>query len=521
MKRERCLKMNDLHLCCQCVGMYYSMYDCQRRELHKARGWSVILDDDTSIWWYTPHCQHPSDLKYTLNRESCITQAICCSVLASGEPFMYKASLPPCRSRDISPCEGKAPRCSTVALLRCCVEHVLFTGNLRCFACAGEYCLGRQCTSDQTKLGLCIGVYNRYWHPLARYPGPFLWTCFRLRYVLAMKSGQLHQRLKEFHSTYGPIVRIAPDELSYADERAWDDIYRKRTFFRNKTWFMKPSQDEPHSIFTHREDYHARFRKAFAPGFLDRSLQEQAPVVEAYTDLFIKQMRVFSGKSVDMTRWFNYYTFDLAGDLLFGESFGCLEEKKEHEWVRTAQDFGKSVALIAVLNSYWPLSILLRYFIPREALRRAKMHRQMSKERAQRRLGCKTDRADFVASAMAKGSDDRSGSIRDDEWAGNMAVFVFAASETTSSALTAILRELLKHPKVLDELTREVRKAFSSEEHISMHPASKLNGLQQLDAVLREGLRLDPPVAIGVPRVTPEGGDTICGKWVPGGVGAS
>ena len=101
-----------------------------------------------------------------------------------------------------------------------------------------------------------------------------------------------------------------------------------------------------------------------------------------------------------------------------------------------------------------------------------------------------------------------------------MAVFVFAASETTSSALTAILRELLKHPKILDETSREVRKAFSSEEDISIRPASKLNGLQQLDAVVREGLRLNPPVAIGVPRVTPEGGEIVCGKWVPGGVSA-
>lgn len=81
---------------------------------------------------------------------------------------------------------------------------------------------------------------------------------------------------------------------------------------------MKSSPDEPHSIFTCRENDHARFRKAFAPAFLDRSLQEQAPVVEGYTDLFIEQMRVFAHTSVDMTQWFNYYTFDAAGDLSFG-----------------------------------------------------------------------------------------------------------------------------------------------------------------------------------------------------------
>ena len=339
-----------------------------------------------------------------------------------------------------------------------------------------------------------------------------------------MKSGQLHQRLKEFHSAYGPVVRIAPNELSYADEQAWADIYRKRTdcqpFFRNKTLFMKPSPDEPQSIFTHREDDHARIRRAFAPGFLDRSLEEQAPVLEAYTDLLIKQMQVLARTSVDMTRWFNYYTFDLAGDLLFGESFGCLEQEKEHQWVQTAQGFGKSTALIAVLNFYWPLNTLLRYFLPREVLQRGQRHRQMSFDKAQRRLGYEKKRADFVSPAMATRSDDQSRSIRDNEWPGNMAVFIFAASETTSSALTAILRELLQHPKILDETTREVRRTFSSEKDISVRPASKLNGLQQLDAVVREGLRLNPPVAIGVPRVAPEGGAMVCGKWVPGGVSA-
>lgn len=144
-----------------------------------------------------------------------------------------------------------------------------------------------------------------------------------------MKSGQLHQRLKEFHSTYGPVVRIAPDELSYADERAWHDIYSKRTgcqpFLRNETWFRNENRDEPHSVFSYREEVHARLRKAFAPAFLDTNLQKQAPINEGYVDFFVAQMRKLAGASVDMTQWFNYFSFDVAGDMSFGESFGCLE----------------------------------------------------------------------------------------------------------------------------------------------------------------------------------------------------
>jgi cytochrome P450 len=99
-----------------------------------------------------------------------------------------------------------------------------------------------------------------------------------------------------------------------------------------------------------------------------------------------------------------------------------------------------------------------------------------------------------------------------------LAVVVFAASETTSSALTAILKELLQHEVMLRKATQEFRKTFRSEVDISIASTVGLEKLKQLEAVIREGLRLSPPAAIGVPRVVPKSGATVCGQWVPGGV---
>ncbi|WP_152722024.1 cytochrome P450, partial [Moraxella catarrhalis] len=42
--------------------------------------------------------------------------------------------------------------------------------------------------------------------------------------------------------------------------------------------------------------------------------------------------------------------------------------------------------------------------------------------------------------------------------------------------------------------------------------------LPYLNAVVNESLRIAPPVVIGVPRVVPAGGATICGRYVPAGV---
>jgi hypothetical protein len=69
------------------------------------------------------------------------------------------------------------------------------------------------------------------------------------------------------------------------------------------------------------------------------SLRDQAPVVESYVDLFIRRLKEVSAnhkdpkKIIDMNEWFNYFAFDLSGDLSFGESFDCLKNGEAHPWV--------------------------------------------------------------------------------------------------------------------------------------------------------------------------------------------
>jgi hypothetical protein len=67
-----------------------------------------------------------------------------------------------------------------------------------------------------------------------------------------MHRGDLHRQMKAIHDRYGDIVRIAPNELSFTDVRAWKDIYGNRPghapFERNQTWFQKEHPDDPSSI---------------------------------------------------------------------------------------------------------------------------------------------------------------------------------------------------------------------------------------------------------------------------------
>lgn len=334
---------------------------------------------------------------------------------------------------------------------------------------------------------------------------------------MSTQKGQLHKRLKDFHTVYGPVVRIAPDELSYADSRAWKDIYTNRPghklFPKNQTFFRKQSPDEPHSIMTYDEASHARFRRAFAPAFSDTNLKEQAPIVEAYVDLFISRLRQSAGQSVDLEHMLECLAFDIGSDFSFGDSFDSLKEGKMHPWVEVAKGFGKGLALIASINQYPPVDRLLRIIIPKKVMQKMKNHAMMSSAMAQKRLAMDTNRPDFVT--LTKANADAKGSIKGKEWDINLMIMVFAGSETLASSLTAIFRELVQHPGALERLTTEIRSEYAADEDITV---ASTTHLAYLNAVINEGLRLDPPPVITPPRLVPKGGDMVCNRFVPGGV---
>lgn len=330
--------------------------------------------------------------------------------------------------------------------------------------------------------------------------------------------------MREFHDRYGAIVRIAPNELSFTDPQAWKDIYGNRPghqpFERNRTWFKAAKPGDPESIMGPNEEAHARYRKTLVHAFSDKSLKEQAPMIESHVDQLITKLREVSKDSpIDLVEWLNFTTFDIAGDLCFGESFDCLKNGKAHPWVEVSYDFGKGLALIAAVNFYPPLDRLLRLVIPKQIMQRTTDHIAMSRAKVMKRLASDSDRPDFVTHILRQNKENEAKAERKAmspaEIGLNMTVLIFAGSETTSSALSGMMRMLLQNKAILAKLVHEVRSSFLNEAAITM---SSVGRLEYLEAVINEGLRLCPPVVIGVPRISPVEGELVCGQFVPGGV---
>jgi cytochrome P450 len=338
--------------------------------------------------------------------------------------------------------------------------------------------------------------------------------------VRSLLSGRFAYDLRDLHEKYGDVVRTAPGELSFIHPQAFKDIYGLRPGhkpFPKDHLFFTREFSKAGDIIRSNEEEHARFRRFLAHSFSEKGLRAQQPLIQGYTDLLIRRLRALSehGKIVNLTEWLNFITFDLIGDLAFGEPFGCLETSTLHPWIHLLFSGQKAVSFIQATR-YFPLfKRFLRLFVPKSIIEDRKLHFRLSKEKLDRRIANKHIRdADFLTKAIdSSGSGTKS--MTTEELQANANVLVIAGSETTATVLAGVCFYLMKYPECLKKLRDEIDEAFNSEAEMN---AVSIGQLKYMAAVIQEALRVYPPVPAILPRRTPSGGETINGQFVPEGV---
>ncbi|KAK8080117.1 Cytochrome P450 monooxygenase alt3 [Apiospora hydei] len=328
-------------------------------------------------------------------------------------------------------------------------------------------------------------LYNVFLHPLRAYPGPKLWATSRLPWVLASLRSELAWSLLALHERYGPVVRIAPDELSYTGTGdSWKTIYGRRgpnefTKCLDGRAIAGPNirAAAADGIISAPHEKHARLRRAVAPAFSERALREQEGFLQLYTGKLMEQLRrcCRDGASgpQDMQRWYSLFAFDVMSDLAFGQAAGCLDNV-DQPWLQVLGARTKSIV--------W----------------------------YQARVQQKEDRKDFISYLL----QNKAETLTNRELAMMASSFIVAGSGTSSAALAGITYFLCKSPDKYQKLCDEIRSAFTSEGDITLESTGRLGYLK---AVIEEGLRLYPPSPSTFPRFVPGKGEEIEGKWVPGG----
>jgi hypothetical protein len=97
-------------------------------------------------------------------------------------------------------------------------------------------------------------IYQRFLHPLAKYPGPFWASVTDIWQALEFLSLRQPYRLTELHEKYGPVVRYGPDKVSITYESAVQAIYQKSSKALPKTEFYDAFGGAHPNVFGTRDE---------------------------------------------------------------------------------------------------------------------------------------------------------------------------------------------------------------------------------------------------------------------------
>ncbi|KAH8819081.1 cytochrome P450 [Xylogone sp. PMI_703] len=304
---------------------------------------------------------------------------------------------------------------------------------------------------------LALGVVSFALYPytfiLTNPPGNYV-PATDVPYALTYLTGRAHKKMLSLHQVYGPVIRMTPDRLSSNHPEASKSIrgHRKASMPEHN---KDPGHVRPHQKNILGADF----------------MLEQEPLITKYVDILMEPLQKLSSSGnepLDIVKWYNYTTFDIIGNLAFGEPFSCLES-----------------------------------FISKEPVSKFAEHQELSQAKVRKRLTTITARPDFI-NAMTEPKSSISGDMLSfEEQSSNAFILIIASSETTATALSAAIYFLGITSRTLDIVVNEIHSTFTAEHEINLVNVQKLLYILTIfDKTL---------------QVIAEDGDTILGHTVSAG----
>jgi cytochrome P450 len=198
--------------------------------------------------------------------------------------------------------------------------------------------------------GLTTLLYRAFLHPFARIPGPRLAAVTGLWRSYYYARGEWHDDILRLHSTYGRVVRIAPNEVSVVDASAMKRLFGHGKGAKKTTWYNTFKPGGIPSIFVEQEPkLHSALRKRVSVAYSMSAVLRYEKYIQGCIDLCLSKLKYYAeeGKIVEMSDWINAMAFDVVGELGYGQQLGHLRTESDVNGVRAMLLTGfKSCAIL-------------------------------------------------------------------------------------------------------------------------------------------------------------------------------
>lgn len=368
-------------------------------------------------------------------------------------------------------------------------------------------------------------LYYKYASPLRHYPGPLLASGSRLWKVWSTWSGHTETDHIRIHEVYGPIVRIAPNELSLSSPHAAREVLAAgKGFHKTDFYGVFPPPENP-DIFTEtREAVHAVKKRYASNPYSMATMHTMTDYIEDTERLFMQKldgMCQTKDQYCDLGSYLHYYAFDVLGEIAFSRRFGFLEAGYDLEKaIKTIDDMQWYDGIVGQIpewdfafrrNPLWkcvPSWLLTgNFLITRMALE------EMDKRK---KLGKQLDRRDLMASLFEAHEKAPQNFTEGDVFAVAHGA-IFAGSDSTASTMQSFSWHVLRDPEVYAKLKQELDEATAGGKLSAMPQWNEVQALPYFQACLKEAMRVRPAVGLNITRHVPQEGAEIDGHRLPGG----
>ncbi|KII83611.1 hypothetical protein PLICRDRAFT_445033 [Plicaturopsis crispa FD-325 SS-3] len=327
------------------------------------------------------------------------------------------------------------------------------------------------------------------------------------------------------HSTFGKAMKIhgmfGDEQLYVYDPLALHHIVVKDQLVYEETSVFVES-NRPYfgpGLLSSLGDEHRKQRKLLNPVFSIKHMREMVPmfykICEDLRDVIKPQ--VSNGPAeLNMLDYLSRAALELIGQAGLGYSFDALNMDIQNEFANAAREFQGAESNLYLVRQFLPWLVTLGPawlrrravdLLPSKDVRHLRdtvdIVQRSSVDIFEQKKRAFLDGEAAVLQQVGQGKDIMSVLLKanmeaneqdrlpDEELIAQMSTLIFAAFDTTSSALSRILCLLAEHPEVQEKLRTEITEARQEKGDLDY---DDLVALPYLEAICRETLRVHAPV---------------------------
>ncbi|KAI0417001.1 cytochrome P450 monooxygenase-like protein [Xylaria grammica] len=355
-------------------------------------------------------------------------------------------------------------------------------------------------------------IYRLYFHRLSSFHGPKLAAVTKLWHVWHVADSRNFLFQEKIHKKYGTIVRTGPNEMTLFHPAAIDLLDGFGNETTRDVWYdiVRPRSS---AVFTRDRLEHKEGRKFWAQGLSSKAMNDYYPRITGLVRDLSHCIGTFGANPVDLDQVMSWYSWDIMGEVLFGEDFNLTRSRVTHPGIKHRD---RALALAGPLGDAIWIALLGFQLLP--SVGRVKdWHRMLHfcedhmLSRLKRGGNGKIDMATYFIEEYENTAKTKTKTTRDLHLSGTAVTAVVAGSDTTRAVLIAIWWFLSKFPEHAKKVQAEV-------DNVNTNDANALAALPHLNGVINESLRLVPPVMTGGNRITGPNGMLIDDILIPPGV---